>query len=85
MKLSGLPEHSALSASFRMFNFASKLKFAVPVWALRGLQTPSNIPFCCCAVAQLKVLLLGRLRRVKDGPVSDFRGNPGVEEPGTIS
>lgn len=57
----------------------------MPFDALTGLQVPSNVPFCCSAVAQLNVLLLARLRRVKEGPVSDFRGDPGVEEPGAIS
>jgi len=68
-----------------MFSLESKLKLAAPVDALRGLQVPSAVPFCCRSVAQLNVPLLARLRRVKDGPVSDFSGDPGVEEPGAIS
>ena len=47
---------------------------------------PENVPFRCSVVAQLKVALLGRLRSVKEGPVSDCRGfgDQGDVEPGAI-
>jgi len=84
-----LPLQSCCWETLRILSLESKLKFAAPVADVsvpEGLHVPENVPFRCSVVAQLKVALLGRLRSVKEGPVSDCRGfgDQGDVEPGAI-
>jgi hypothetical protein len=69
-----------------MFSFGSKVKSAeVLAAASAALQAPTNVPFCCPDVAQLRSLPVARLFRLKEGPESDTIFGSVGDDPGSIS